>query len=168
MLSEDVPEHYRHRQPRFVEAKVLVSVGRDHHGRDALLAPQAAIAWSRMVAAATTDGITLLLISAFRSVARQTEIVTRKRARGFSWDEILGSSAYPGFSEHHTGCAVDVASPKCPTLIEEFEHTPEFAWLTDNALQFGFRMSYPRDNPLGVIFEPWHWMWKSEAPALPS
>jgi hypothetical protein len=21
----------------------------------------------------------------------------------------------------------------------------------------GFRLSYPRDNPHGVIYEPWHW-----------
>jgi D-alanyl-D-alanine carboxypeptidase len=23
----------------------------------------------------------------------------------------------------------------------------------------GFRMSYPRGNPHGISYEPWHWRW---------
>ncbi|NND57300.1 MAG: D-alanyl-D-alanine carboxypeptidase family protein, partial [Xanthomonadales bacterium] len=35
-----------------------------------------------------------------------------------------------------------------------------FAWLTAHAKQFGFRMSFPRGNPHGVAYEPWHWAWR--------
>ena len=44
-------------------------------------------------------------------------------------------------------------------LEEEFERSDAFAWLTRRAGEFGFRMSYPRDNPHGVAYEPWHWAW---------
>ena len=160
LASEDVPTAYRGREPLFEDASELVCVGRDVHGRDALLHPGAAKAWGRMEAAAANCGAILLIVSAFRSIERQTEIVRRKRAKGMSWEAILRVNAYPGFSEHHTGCAVDIGSPGCCELEEDFEKTAEFRWLHDHAIEFGFAMSYPRGNSFGVIYEPWHWMWR--------
>ena len=32
-----------------------------------------------------------------------------------------------------------------------------FDWLTAKAARFGFSMSYPRGNPHGIVYEPWHW-----------
>ncbi|MBL9214398.1 MAG: M15 family metallopeptidase [Opitutaceae bacterium] len=157
----DAPPFYRERPPRFEEETNLVSVGLDHHNRVAFLHPDAAAAWYRLCSAGKQTGIHLLLISAFRSYGRQTEIVRRKRAQGLSWDEILRVSAFPGFSEHHTGRAIDLASPECPTLIEAFEDTPEFAWLLQRADEFGFHLSYPRASSTGVVYEPWHWLWKA-------
>jgi len=156
----DIPDAYRDRPPRYAEAADLVSVGRDIHDREALLRRDAAVAWQTMAGAAGPDGAQLLIVSAFRGIERQREIVERKRARGLTWDEILRVSAFPGFSEHHTGCAVDIASPECRDLIEAFERTKEFRWLTEHAAEFGFSLSYPRGNPLGVIYEPWHWCWR--------
>ncbi|MBE2213263.1 MAG: D-alanyl-D-alanine carboxypeptidase family protein [Opitutaceae bacterium] len=158
-MFADAPDRFRDRPPRFAEAGELVSVGLDRHGREALLAPGAAAAWLAMARAATIDGRTLLLVSAYRSITRQAEIVRRKRARGDSWDAILRVNAYPGFSEHHTGCAVDLGAPGCVDLTEAFEATAEFAWLSTHAGRFGFRLSYPRDNTEGITYEPWHWRW---------
>ena len=112
-----------------------------------------------MQAAAATEEITLWVISAFRSVARQEEIVAGKLRRRLSCEQILEVSAYPGFSEHHTGTAIDISTPGCPDLIEDFEITAAFHWLSDNAGRFGFALSYPRNNPHGVTYEPWHWKW---------
>lgn len=158
-MFPDAPESFRERPPRFSDAADLVPVGLDHYGREAFLTPKAAEAWVAMSRAAAGAGLNLLLISAFRSVARQAEIVRRKRKRGLSWDEILRVSAYPGFSEHHTGCAVDLGAPGCAELTEAFEMTPEFSWLCAHAGEFGFKLSYPRENPDGIAYEPWHWMW---------
>lgn len=158
-MFADAPEKYRTRAPRFMDATELISVGRDYYGRDAFLHPLAAQAWLGLVAASNQNGVNLLLISAFRSIERQKQIIQKKKDRGLTWDEILRFSAFPGFSEHHTGCAVDIASRDCPDLIIDFEHTHEFRWLTANAGEFGFGMSYPRGNQFGVEFEPWHWMW---------
>jgi zinc D-Ala-D-Ala carboxypeptidase len=161
LATEDVPFAYRGRLPRFKDAAELVCVGRDVHGRDALLHPNAAEALGRMAAEAVVCGATLLIVSAFRSIDRQTEIVRRKRDKGLSWDAILKVSAYPGFSEHHTGCAVDIGSPGCCDLVEDFEKTQEFRWLDVHAAEFGFLMSYPRGNRFGIAYEPWHWMWRN-------
>ena len=34
------------------------------------------------------------------------------------------------------------------------------AWLRTNAPRFGFHLSYPRNNPHGIGYEPWHWCWR--------
>ncbi len=101
--------------------------------------------------------IELLLVSAFRSVDYQRSIFDRKLAQGVPLDDILRVNAAPGYSEHHTGRAVDIATRGCPPLTEAFETTDAFEWLTRNAGRFGFEMSYPRDNPYGIAYEPWHW-----------
>jgi len=142
---------------RCAEAPVLAvaEVGAD--GREHRLTPSAARAWQRLKAAARDAGETLLIVSAFRSIERQAEIVRGKLRAGQPIDTILEVSAFPGFSEHHTGRAVDVSVPGCRPLTTEFEQTAAFRWLAANAEGFGFRLSYPRGNAFGYQYEPWHW-----------
>ena len=75
-------------------------------------------------------------------------------------EAILKVSAAPGYSEHHSGCAIDVTTPGYKALEEPFETSPAFKWLSDNAEKFDFSLSYPQNNPHGVAYEPWHWAWK--------
>ncbi len=142
------------------EADELVSVGPDMFGREQSLTPAAAEAWGAMRDAAAREGIVLQLVSAFRTVEYQRGIIERKVAAGIPMDEILRVSAAPGYSEHHTGRAVDISTPGCDPLEEEFEHTGAFRWLARNAERFGFTLSYPRHNAYGIIYEPWHWAWR--------
>jgi D-alanyl-D-alanine carboxypeptidase len=93
-------------------------------------------------------------------VARQTLIVRRKLARGQHIEEILKVSAIPGCSEHHTGRALDLGSPDHLKLEPSFARTAAYRWLRRRAGAFGFRLSYPRNNPQGIAFEPWHWCWQ--------
>jgi D-alanyl-D-alanine carboxypeptidase len=144
----------------FPEACELVSVGSDIQGREQRLTPQAAVAWSEMRSAAERDGQTLQLVSAFRSVDYQKQIIKRKLAAGQSWEQILRVSALPGYSEHHTGRTIDITTPGCEPLTEEFEKTSAFRWLSTRAGKFGFTMTYPRNNPFGIAYEPWHWTFK--------
>ncbi|HPF74253.1 MAG TPA: D-alanyl-D-alanine carboxypeptidase family protein, partial [Xanthomonadaceae bacterium] len=65
----------------------------------------------------------------------------------------------PGFSEHHSGNALDIGTPDEPPAEESFENTAAFDWLCENAPNFGFQLSYPRNNPHGIVYEPWHWCW---------
>lgn len=157
MSLPPAPPGYEHRMPRCAEATSLRAVGVDVFGREVRLTPPAAEAWLAMRQAAEDAGLQLLLVSAFRSIERQTEIVRRKLESGMSLEDILKTSAYPGHSEHHTGRAVDLGSPACAHLTELFAHTPEFAWLDAHAARFGFALSYPRANTRGIAFEPWHW-----------
>jgi zinc D-Ala-D-Ala carboxypeptidase len=126
-----------------------------------LYAP-AATAWFRLNAAAAADNIVLVPLSGFRSVSRQVEIFRRKLAAGLTIDEILKMNAGPGYSEHHSGRAVDVSAPGERPFAESFGDTPAFRWLTQRAGEFGFRLSYPRDNPHGISYEPWHWWWGTD------
>lgn len=139
------------------EATELAVAETDQHGRQYLLTPNAASAWHSMKDAAHREGIELLMVSAFRSVQRQFDIIQAKRDDGASIDTILEVCAPPGYSEHHTGRAIDITSPEDPELEVRFENTLTFLWLSQNATQYGFSMSYPRDNKLGFQYEPWHW-----------
>ena len=139
------------------EAAELVSVGPDVFDRAQRLTAATSAAWAALRAAALDDGIILLMVSGFRSVDRQHWIFARKLAMGQTLEQILTVNAAPGYSEHHTGRAIDLTSTGTRPLVEEFESSPAFAWLTRYGARFGFRLSYPRDNPFGVIYEPWHW-----------
>ena len=147
------------RLPFHIEARHLTPVGLGTDGRDKLLHRPAARAWLRMRAAAAKGGIDLLLVSAFRSYAFQAALIRNKLQRGASLDEVLCINAPPGYSEHHTGHAVDIGSADCGPLEEAFEHTQAFAWLTQHAASHGFVMSYRRGNAQGFLYEPWHWCW---------
>jgi zinc D-Ala-D-Ala carboxypeptidase len=73
----------------------LVEVG--HDGKEHLLLPAAAAAWRKLNAAALDDGITLTILSAFRSIDRQAGIIRRKLEAGMSIDDVLTVCAPPGF-----------------------------------------------------------------------
>jgi D-alanyl-D-alanine carboxypeptidase len=140
-----------------VEATLLVAAGYTLGGRALQLTPEAWEAWQQLCAAAASEGVPLLLLSGFRGVDHQTEIIRRKLAAGQRIDDILRVNAAPGYSEHHTGRAVDIGTPDAPPLEESFAGTAAFRWLEAHADQFGFLLSYPRDNAHGIAFEPWHW-----------
>jgi D-alanyl-D-alanine carboxypeptidase len=158
-----IPADYPARRglPRQREAAQLVAIGRaPDDGKLVRLAPRAAAAWRRMRAAAQHDGVELLPLSGYRSVARQIRIIRGKLAEGEKIGDILRFVAAPGCSEHHTGRAIDLGSPGNPKLDENFAHTAEFRWLRRRAARFGFHLSYPRRNAHGIGYEPWHWCWR--------
>lgn len=156
-----IPPDYAQQRalPLQPQARRLVPVGQDIYQRQQRLLAPAASAWRSMLAAAAADGIELQLVSAYRSVRYQEGIVRRKLERGQAIDEVLRVSAAPGFSEHHSGRAVDLTTPGYPVLEEVFEESEAFAWLKKNAGRYGFQLSFPRGNPHGVAYEPWHWAW---------
>ena len=148
------------RLPLCVEAQELVIVEIDIRGREHRLIPEAADAWKKMKAAAGSKGIALHMVSAFRSFERQVEIIREKIAAGQTIEEILSVSAPPGYSEHHTGRAVDVGSSADDPLEEDFEQTEAYSWLVDNAAQYRYFLSFPRNNVYGYHHEPWHWLYR--------
>jgi D-alanyl-D-alanine carboxypeptidase len=146
--------------PLQIEAGRLISIGCDIYQRDQQMIPAAARAWHAMQQSAAAESIDLQVVSAFRSVDYQAGIISRKLSKGQVIDEILRVSAAPGFSEHHSGRAIDITSPDSPVLEETFELSEAFSWLAESAAKFDFHMSFPRDNPHGVAYEPWHWAWR--------
>jgi D-alanyl-D-alanine carboxypeptidase len=135
----------------------LAFAGFDRYRRPLWLRIDAARHWLRMRDHAMHEGVVLEAISGYRSHDYQLGIFERKLARGLAVDDILVVNAAPGFSEHHSGLALDIGAPDEPPAEESFERTAAFAWLQEHAGEHGFAMSYPRDNPHGIAYEPWHW-----------
>jgi D-alanyl-D-alanine carboxypeptidase len=144
------PRHY-------AEARNLVDVGPNLVGRMQRLTPAAATQWRAMAVAALKDDVRLLLVSGFRSFDYQADLIRNKLTAGQAMSDILKVNAAPGYSQHHSGAAVDIETPGSRPLTEEFELTRAFDWLSGHAAGFGFSMTYPRDNADGFIYEPWHW-----------
>lgn len=158
--------------PIFLENEELLQVGTDFHNRTLYLGRQAAEAWIIMQSEARRDGVNLIVVSGFRSVRRQQEIIRRKLEAGQSLFQILRENAAPGYSQHHTGFALDLTDDStCDPLSEAFEQQRAFEWLSRRAHSFGFVFQYPRGNPYGFVYEPWHWAleavhefaWRSES-----
>jgi zinc D-Ala-D-Ala carboxypeptidase len=140
----------------------VAEVGAD--GKVHLLVAAAAEAWRNLKSAALGDGVPLFIVSAFRSIERQSEIVRRKLEAGAPIEDILTVCAPPGFSEHHTGRAVDLSTPGSRVLEVEFEQTSAFAWLRMHAADFGYYLTYPIGNSTGYQYEPWHWYFNDAQP----
>jgi len=160
-----VPRNYGRQRGLLLvrEPRDLASIGIDIHDREQWLTPRAARAWLRMRNAAASERIDLHVVSAFRSAEYQLGIIRRKLERGIVMDEILRVSAAPGYSEHHSGRALDITTPGYAALEETFEHSPAFAWLRREGRRFGFALSYPPGNLHGIAYEPWHWCWRAHS-----
>lgn len=144
----------------YPEADDCIPAGIDFYKRESRLSPQAFSYWELMAKAALADGMQLFICSAFRDYNYQANLIRKKLTHGIDIDTIIKTLAPPGFSEHHTGCAIDIISPEIPSLDETFENTKAFAWLTQYAEDFNFSMTYPRNNKYGMIYEPWHWCFR--------
>ncbi len=146
--------------PMCREPATLVETEPDCYGRIQRLTPEAFRAWSLMKQAAANDRVVLHLVSAYRGYSYQSGLIRRKLDAGQDLQSILKVNAMPGFSEHHTGRAIDIGTGDCPPLATEFENTAACDWLVRYAIKYQFSMSYPRQNSLGINFEPWHWCFK--------
>jgi zinc D-Ala-D-Ala carboxypeptidase len=134
-----------------------------------LMRQAAADKFLQMVEAAAADGILLVPVSGFRSIEDQEYLFFEVKAeRGQVAATRAEVSAPPGYSEHHTGYAIDIIDGRIPdiVLVEAFETTPAFAWLQDNAAFYSFELSFPRDNAQGISYEPWHWRFVGDRHSL--
>jgi zinc D-Ala-D-Ala carboxypeptidase len=106
-------------------------------------------------------GPNLYAVSCHRSEGYQADLFCGARSRGIPAEQRAETVAPPGFSEHHTGYAVDFGgaiAPKC-NFRQCFGTTNAGRWLSANAASYGFEMSFPLGNAQGVSPEPWHWRW---------
>ena len=109
-------------------------------------------ALTEMEIAAAEDGISLFIVSGFRSYDDQDVIYNRYVSQDGK-AEADRYSARPGHSEHQTGYAFDLNS-----FEESFGETPEGIWLAENCHKYGFIIRYPKgkEHITGYMYEPWH------------
>jgi len=155
-----------HRRYEVAEADSLVPL---NAASEIKLNAEAQGAIAQMIAKAKAEGVQLGIISGFRTLEDQDYLYFDLKAeRGQSAQTRAEVSAPPGYSEHHTGYAVDFIDEGKPGthLSESFETTTAFEWLTKNAAYFNFEMSFPKDNPANVSYEPWHWRYVGNQESL--
>ncbi|MGY6553845.1 MAG: GNAT family N-acetyltransferase [Wenzhouxiangella sp.] len=160
-----ISDHYgpRRRLRMIPDCSNLQSIGFDIYDREQFLHPEAAKAWQEMRDGAANAGVALQVVSAFRGRDYQAGLIQAKLDRGGRIDQILTVSAAPGFSEHHSGRALDLKAPGSAVLEEDFARTPAYRWLKANARYFGFQETLGPNNPHGIIWEPWHWCFRAGA-----
>jgi zinc D-Ala-D-Ala carboxypeptidase len=159
-LPPPVQQKYGHLSYTEATGGRLVSLSPPYFDRTESLIDSAADAFGRMQSDAAQAGVKLIPISGFRSVADQVKLFERQIKRRGSEENAAKLSAPPGYSEHHTGYALDIGDGNQPAtdLKYEFENTAAYQWLRTHATQvYGFELSFPENNKQGVSFEPWHW-----------
>ena len=123
----------------------------------------------QMQAEARAQGVRLVPLSGFRTVAEQDYLFFRvKEQRNQPASKRAEVSAPPKHSEHHTGYAIDIGDANLPgtNLSTSFETTVAFRWLENNANRYSFELSFPRNNPQGISYEPWHWRFVGDRDSL--
>ena len=108
-----------------------------------------------MLRDANADGINLRVLSAYRSFGEQSSL---KSAYKITYGAGMSNkfSADQGYSEHQLGTTVDFTTEELGDNYDNFEQDKAYLWLTEHACQYGFVLSYPKDNAY-YVFEPWHW-----------
>lgn len=117
---------------------------------------------NNMLRAAKADGVKIQVISAYRSLEKQTTLYNNKvssyKSQGYSDADAKAAAAkvvaIPGTSDHNLGLAVDLDS-----VETTYENTPQFKWLKEHCVEYGFVLRYPKDKSeiTGIIYEPWHY-----------
>lgn len=95
--------------------------------------------------------------SGYRSYDKQ-ETLYKNAIKQNGKEQADSDTARPGHSEHQTGLTIDVSSTKSGNMLN-FENTPSFKWMQNNAYKYGFILRYPKgkENIHGFIYESWHY-----------
>ncbi len=116
------------------------------------------------------EDVDIELDSVYRSVKRQQEIwdeFTEKYGEEYTKKYV----AVPGYSEHHTGLAIDVCLKKNGEFIYDNDAmTAEreiFAKVHAKLADYGFILRYPegKEDVTGYGYEPWHFRYIKDVDA---
>lgn len=114
------------------------------------------------------EDIHIELDSVYRSVKRQQEIwdeFTRDKGEEYAKKYV----ATPGYSEHHTGLAIDICLKIDGKVVydnEEMIAEKEiFSKIHQKLAKYGFILRYPegKDDITGYSYEPWHFRYIDDA-----
>ena len=109
------------------------------------------------------EGVNIELDSVYRSVKEQQELWnewSNDPEKGIEY--VKKYVAVPGYSEHHTGLAIDICLKKDGKLVYENDDMiadrKTFAKIHKKLSKYGFILRYleNRDDITGYAYEPWH------------
>ncbi len=118
---------------------------------------------SAMFQAGEQEGVSFWVCSGYRSQELQESILEREIAAHMRDDGMTEEEARelslrtinrPGYSEHHTGLAIDLND-----VSDDFEQTDTYRWLQAHAAEYGFVQRYRSDKVeyTGIDNESWHY-----------
>ncbi len=118
-----------------------------------------------------TQSRDVMINSAYRSAKDQQDTfddyVNRK---GLDYAEAYVQK--PGFSEHHTGYAMDLAVYEeyddDTSAVWAFDGKGKYFWVNKNCAQYGFilRYSASKEDVTGIAYESWHFRYIGRANAI--
>ncbi len=152
----------RHYQPADLTAITVA-----HSQNDLKLRAKVNEKLNQLFSAAMKDGIELRVVSAYRSFDYQNTLFNTYLAQS-GFKEANKFSALAGQSEHQTGLAVDIDDKTAEhTLTADFELTPAFKWLKQNAADYGFILRFPKgkEKATGYTYKPWHFRYIDDVKA---
>ena len=151
----------QNRLPDDWESKVQLATDIDIDGDEVQVEKEALEKYHELRNALLEEGIDIELDSCYRSVAAQQDLWDR-------FTEEYGESyvkqyvAVPGYSEHHTGLAIDICIIKDGVVIDDNDdmiaEREIFSRIHAKLADYGFILRYleGRDDVTGYAYEPWH------------
>ena len=143
------------------EDKVKLVHTKNSQGDDVAVEKKTYSAYRKLRSALEKEGIHIDLDSGYRSVAEQQRIVEDFTER-YGEDYVKQYVAVPGYSEHHTGLALDLylnVNGKDVVLNEDLVKYPKiWAKIHAKLADYGFilRFEEGKEDITGYSYEPWH------------
>ena len=150
-----------HKLPDDWESKVVLKEATNRYGETYKVEEKALEQFEKLQKECADEGIYIELDSTTRSVAEQQKL----------WDDwtvekgedyVKKYVAVPGYSEHHTGLAIDVCLDKDGKRIDDNDdmiaEKEIFAKVHAKLAKYGFILRYleGKDAETGYSYEPWH------------
>ena len=100
----------------------------------------------------------VLVVSSFRGIEKQEEIY-RDREERYGSEYAASYVAVPGYSEHHTGLAMDLAVYTEDGGYYDIETYPDCEWFMANYDRYGYVLRYPEHKAgiTSINYEGWHY-----------
>ncbi len=143
------------------EATVQLSTDIDIDGDEIQVEKEALEKYYELREALLEEGVDIELDSCYRSVAAQEDLKERF-TKEYGEEYVKKYVAVPGYSEHHTGLAIDICIIKDGEVIDDNDamiaETEIFAKIHEKMPEYGFILRYieGKENITGYAFEPWH------------
>ncbi len=133
--------------PESWEDEVEIVYMTNRHGEDVGVERVAYGAYCGLRDALAEEGVRLDINSAYRTVASQRALAESYRKK-YGEAYVKAYVAVPGYSEHHTGLAIDLY----------LESVDVWAKIHAHLAEFGFILRYPegKESITGYAYEPWH------------
>lgn len=150
-----------HQLPVNWEDKITLVVDKDPWGDDVVIEEETLKEFKKLQEALLEEGVDIRLDSVYRSIDDQIDLWSYFK-KEYGEDYCRQYVAAPGYSEHHTGLAVDVCMVVNGKPDNDNDHMIAnkelFAKVHALMPEYGFILRYPEgeEDITGYNYEPWH------------